>query len=254
MRHARKGYKLGRTSAHRKATLAALAGALIRHKRIRTTLTKAKAARSFVEPLITRARVDSTHNRREVFSQLRDKYAVTSLFNEVAARVGDRPGGYTRIVKLGQRSGDGAEMAIIELVDFNESVPMESSSRRRRTRRSTRRRRSEVPRARAAEETVVESRADAEEPVNSASEADAAEPQETGVAEPSESAEDEQSEAISEALPDEPAAPDGAEESASAALAESEADAPGADTAAEPEAQRTRRNAQDDPPPAEATD
>lgn len=139
MRHAKRGFKLGRTSAHRKATLAALAGALIEHKQIRTTLTKAKAARRFIEPLITRAREDSTHNRRLVFSYLRNKYAVTELFDEVAERVGERPGGYTRIVRLGPRKGDGAEMAIIELVDYNESEPVDTSRKRRRTRRGSRR-------------------------------------------------------------------------------------------------------------------
>ena len=140
MRHRRKGFKLGRTAAHRKATLAALSSALIRHKRIRTTVTKAKALRPFIEPLITRARTDTMHNRRQVFRRLRDKVAVTTLFGEVAEMVGTRSGGYTRIVRLGQRSGDGAEMAMIELVDYNKSVEEAPAPARRRTRRSRRRR------------------------------------------------------------------------------------------------------------------
>ena len=137
MRHGKKGFKLGRTAAHRKATLAALSTALIEHKQIRTTLTKAKAARQYIEPLITRSRDDTTHNRRMVFRYLQNKYAVTELFDEVAERVGDRPGGYTRIVRLGPRKGDGAEMAIIELVDYNESEPVETTTKRRRTRRGS---------------------------------------------------------------------------------------------------------------------
>ena len=140
MRHAKKGYKLGRTQAHRKATLAALSVALIKHKRIQTTITKAKAMRPFVEPLVARARVDTTHNRRTVFGRLRDKQAVTTLFGEIADAVGDRPGGYLRIVRLGQRSGDGAEMAMVELVDYNESVVVDPKAARRRTRRGRRRR------------------------------------------------------------------------------------------------------------------
>lgn len=140
MRHAKKGYKLGRTASHRRATLSALSGALIRHKHITTTLTKAKALRLYIEPLITRAREDTTHNRREVFRHLMDKRAVTELFEEVAEKVGDRPGGYTRVLRLGQRSGDAAEMAIIELVDYNESEPTTRRRRRRRTRRGRRRR------------------------------------------------------------------------------------------------------------------
>ncbi|MCY3615597.1 MAG: 50S ribosomal protein L17 [Bacteroidetes bacterium] len=140
MRHAKKGYKLGRTASHRRATLSALSGALIRHKQITTTLAKAKALRLYIEPLITRAREDTTHNRREVFRHLMDKQAVTELFEEIAEKVGDRPGGYTRVLRLGQRSGDAAEMAIIELVDYNESEPTTRRSRRRRTRRGRRRR------------------------------------------------------------------------------------------------------------------
>jgi len=118
----------------------ALSNALIEHKRIRTTVTKAKAMRSFVEPLITRSLTDTMHNRRRVFSNLQDKESVKTLFGEIAEAVGDRRGGYTRIVKLGQRSGDGAEMALIELVDYNESgVDTPSGTRRRRTRRGRRR-------------------------------------------------------------------------------------------------------------------
>lgn len=140
MRHQHKGFKLGRTSAHRKATLSAMSTALIKHKRITTTHTKAKALRLYVEPLISRAKEDTTHNRRQVFRRLQDKHAVTELFGDIAERVGSRPGGYTRIVKIGQRAGDSAPMAIIELVDYNDVKPDGSSSRRRKTRRSRSRR------------------------------------------------------------------------------------------------------------------
>ncbi len=159
MRHARKGYKLGRTASHRKATLSALSGALIRHKQITTTLTKAKSLRLYIEPLITRAREDTTHNRREVFRHLMDKRAVTELFEEVAEKVGDRPGGYTRVLRLGQRSGDAAEMAIIELVDYNESEPTTRRSRRRRTRRGRRRRSSASQTADAQSTTMADEEA-----------------------------------------------------------------------------------------------
>ncbi len=123
MRHRTKRHKLGRTSAHRKRTLAALSTALIEHKHIKTTVSKAKALRPFVEPLITRAKTDSEHNRRQVFRYLQDKQAVTTLFDEVSERVGDRPGGYVRIIKLGQRNNDGSEMALVELVDYNDVQP-----------------------------------------------------------------------------------------------------------------------------------
>ena len=119
MRHRIKGRKLGRSTSHRLATLRSLATALIRHKKIKTTLAKAKQTRLFVEPLITKAKNDSVHARRLVASQIRDKEVVKELFGEVVEKIGDRPGGYTRIVKLGNRVGDGAEMAIIELVDYN---------------------------------------------------------------------------------------------------------------------------------------
>ncbi len=139
MRHQHKGFKLGRTSAHRKATLAALANALIRHKRITTTLTKAKALRMYVEPLINRAKDDTMHNRRQVFRYLQDKSSVTELFGEIAGRIEGRAGGYTRVVKLGQRAGDSADMAVIELVDYNDVRPEGAGgTKRRRTRRSRR--------------------------------------------------------------------------------------------------------------------
>ena len=121
MRHGKKFNHLGRKTAHRKAMLANMACSLIEHKRINTTLAKAKALKQFVEPLVTKSKEDTTHNRRVVFSKLRDKYAVTELFRDVAVKVGDRPGGYTRIIKLGNRLGDNADMAMIELVDYNET-------------------------------------------------------------------------------------------------------------------------------------
>src|SRR5580692_7911357 len=120
MRHGDKIKNLGRTSAHRSALLSNLASQLIEHKRIVTTLAKAKALRTYIEPLITKAKENTTHQRRVVFSYLQDKVAVTELFSTVAAKVAGRPGGYTRIIKLGTRVGDNAETALIELVDFNE--------------------------------------------------------------------------------------------------------------------------------------
>lgn len=120
MRHGKKLNHLGRTSSHRKAMLSNMAASLIKHKRINTTLAKAKALRVYVEPLITKCKEDSTHNRRTVFAYLRDKDAVTELFRTVSPKVADRPGGYTRIIKMANRLGDNAEMAYIELVDFNE--------------------------------------------------------------------------------------------------------------------------------------
>lgn len=120
MRHAKKTAHLSRTSAHRKSMMGNMASSLIEHKRIHTTVAKAKALRGFVEPLITKSKVDTTHNRRLVFAKLRSKEAVSELFREVAPKVGDRPGGYTRVIKLGNRQGDNAEMAMIELVDYND--------------------------------------------------------------------------------------------------------------------------------------
>jgi large subunit ribosomal protein L17 len=120
MRHGKKVNHLSRQTGHRKAMLANMACSLIEHKRIITTVAKAKALKQFVEPLITKSKEDTTHNRRICFAYLRSKYAVTDLFRDVAAKVGDRPGGYTRIIKMGNRLGDNADMAMIELVDFNE--------------------------------------------------------------------------------------------------------------------------------------
>lgn len=135
MRHLIKGRKLGRTPSHREATLSALSVALIKQHRIKTTVPKAKELRSYVEPLITKAKEDTTHNRRQVFSKLKDKKAVSHLFEEVAQKAMDRPGGYTRVIKLGYRSGDNAHMAVIELVDYNDIKP-EDSQKTGRTRRA----------------------------------------------------------------------------------------------------------------------
>ena len=140
MRHGKKFNHLGRKTAHRRAMLANMACSLIEHKRINTTLAKAKALKQFVEPLVTKSKTDSTHNRRIVFSSLRDKYAVAELFKDVAVKVGDRPGGYTRIIKLGNRLGDNAEMAMIELVDYNETYnsdkPKKKTTRRGKSKKA----------------------------------------------------------------------------------------------------------------------
>ncbi len=157
MRHRKKNPHLGRKRGHRKYMLANMGSSLIEHKSINTTLSKAKALKLFIEPIITKSKTDSTHNRRIVFKYLRNKYAVTELFREVAVKIGDRPGGYTRIIKLGNRSGDNADMAMIELVDYNElysqSKP-ESKRRRRRKKKSTEKIPSEL--ANAVDEAPVE--------------------------------------------------------------------------------------------------
>jgi len=138
MRHGKRFNHLGRTPSHRKAMLSNMASSLLVNKRINTTLAKAKELRKYVEPLITKAKNDSTHSRRVVFSYLQDKESVSVLFNEVVDRVANRPGGYTRIIKLGSRLGDNAEMAMIELVDFNDLLIKESESKKAKTRRSRR--------------------------------------------------------------------------------------------------------------------
>ena len=136
MRHRKSFNHLGRTSAHRKAMLANMAASLVLHKRITTTTAKAKALKMYVEPLITKAKDDSTHSRRIVFRYLQNKEAVTELFREVGAKIADRPGGYTRILKTGSRLGDNADMCIIELVDYNENLlTAKSESKKKSTRR-----------------------------------------------------------------------------------------------------------------------
>ena len=135
MRHNKKFNHLGRTASHRASMLANMACSLIMHKRITTTLAKAKALKTYVEPLITRSKKDDTNSRRVVFRYLQNKYAVKELFGEVAAKVADRPGGYTRIIKLGSRLGDAASMAFIELVDFDENMA-KTKKKATRTRRS----------------------------------------------------------------------------------------------------------------------
>lgn len=139
MRHGKKNNHLGRTAPHRKAMLSNMACSLIEHKRINTTVAKAKALRVYVEPILTRAKEDTTHNRRTVFAYLQNKYAVTELFRTVAPKIADRPGGYTRIIKTGFRVGDAADTAMIELVDFNDlyNPKAEEKKATRRSRRST---------------------------------------------------------------------------------------------------------------------
>lgn len=140
MRHGKKFNHLSRKAAHRDALLSNMTNSLIEHKRISTTVAKAKALRKYVEPIITKAKNDSTHNRRSVFSQLQSKEAVQTLFNDISPKIGQRPGGYTRIIKLGKRLGDSADLCIIELVDFNELLledekPKKSSRRSRRSKK-----------------------------------------------------------------------------------------------------------------------
>ena len=141
MRHNKKFNHLGRTASHRNAMLSNMACSLIKHKRITTTVAKAKALKKFVEPLITKSKDDTTNSRRVVFSYLQDKFVVTELFKEVSVKVADRPGGYTRIIKTGNRLGDNAEMCFIELVDYNENMSnakaVKKATRTRRSKKST---------------------------------------------------------------------------------------------------------------------
>lgn len=155
MRHNKSINHLSRTSSHRKAMLSNMASSLILHKRIKTTVAKAKALRGYVEPLITKAKEDTTHNRRVVFSYLEDKNSVSELFRDVVVKVGDRPGGYTRILKVGNRLGDNAEMCIIELVDYNEAMLEAKESKKKKSRRS-RKPKADAPVVDAKTEEVVE--------------------------------------------------------------------------------------------------
>lgn len=161
MRHNKAINHLGRKSGHRKALLANMATSLILHKRIETTVAKAKALRMYVEPLISKSKEDTTHSRRMVFSYLKNKYAVTELFRVIAPKIAERPGGYTRILKTGFRQGDGADMALIELVDFNEAA-LASAPKKEAKKSGTRRSRSK--KAAAAETPAVETAPAAEAP------------------------------------------------------------------------------------------
>lgn len=154
MRHNKKFNHLSRKASHRAAMLSNMATSLIMHKRITTTLQKAKALRVYVEPLISKAKEDTTASRRVVFSYLQNKYAITELFGTVATKVGNRPGGYTRIIKLGKRPSDDADMAFIELVDFDENMAKaeKKTTRTRRSRKSAPK--TEAPKAEAVEETA----------------------------------------------------------------------------------------------------
>ena len=156
MRHNKKFNHLGRTNTHRDAMLSNMACSLIKHKRIFTTTAKAKALRKYVEPLITKSKEDTTHSRRVVFSNLQDKFAVTELFKEIAQNIGDRPGGYTRIIKTGNRLGDNAAMCFIELVDYNENMLKDTAAKKapktRRSRKKATASVAEAPTAEAASE------------------------------------------------------------------------------------------------------
>ena len=157
MRHNKKFNHLGRTASHRNAMLSNMACSLIKHKRITTTVAKAKALKKFVEPLITKSKEDTTNSRRVVFSYLQDKYVVTELFKEVSVKVADRPGGYTRIIKTGHRLGDNAEMCFIELVDYDENMAKTAAKKVTRTRRSKKSAATEeAPATEAAAETTEE--------------------------------------------------------------------------------------------------
>ncbi len=164
MRHQVKGSKLGRTSAHKKATMRSLCISLITHKRIVTTLAKAKELRRYVEPLINRAKEDSMHNRRQVFSFLQDNFSTSQLFDVVGPKVGDRPGGFTRVIRIGYRIGDSADRAVIELVDYNDVQPSDVSKKKKRTRRGSSKPKAEAAPVAVAED-VVEAAPVAEEPI-----------------------------------------------------------------------------------------
>ena len=157
MRHNKSFNHLGRQSGHRKAMLANMASSLILHKRIETTVAKAKALKMYLEPLVTKSKDDSTHSRRVVFSYLKDKYAVAELFRTIAPKIADRPGGYLRILHTGFRQGDGSEMALVEFVDFNEAAIASAPKKEaKKTTRRSRAKKAEAPAAPAAEAPVAE--------------------------------------------------------------------------------------------------
>ncbi len=172
MRHKKKFNHLGRTAAHRKAMLKNMATSLIMHKRIRTTVAKAKELRKFVEPIINRSKEDTTHSRRMVFRKLQSKEAVNELFREIAVKVADRPGGYTRILKTGNRLGDNAEMCIIELVDYNEVMLEQKETKKTKTTRRRRGGSKKTAEVEAKAEVKAEAKVEAEEKVEVKDEAE----------------------------------------------------------------------------------
>jgi large subunit ribosomal protein L17 len=172
MRHNKKFNHLGRTASHRGAMLANMACSLIKHKRITTTVAKAKALKKYIEPLITKSKDDTTNSRRVVFSNLQDKVAVTELFKEISVKVADRPGGYTRVIKTGKRLGDNADMCFIELVDYDENMMKESTKKSTRTRRSKKATKAEDA-AVATEDAQVVEETPAEEPAKEEAQEDA---------------------------------------------------------------------------------
>ncbi len=206
MRHRVKGRKLGRTAAHREATLRLLATSLLQHKKIKTTVSKAKELRSYVEPLITKAKVDSVANRRHISRFIKDKEIVKELFSEIVEKIGDRPGGYTRVIKLGQRRGDAAEMAIIELVDYSDVA--EDKPKKTKKKAEVKVEEPEIQDAEVIEETTDETPAD-----------------ETEVAVEEETAEEESAPAEVETAEEEPAEAAAAEEETAAETAAPEVEA-----------------------------
>ena len=160
MRHNKKFNHLGRTASHRAAMLSNMAVSLIKHKRITTTVAKAKALKKYVEPLITKSKNDTTNSRRVGFSYLQDKYAVTELFKEISVKVADRPGGYTRIIKLGNRAGDNAEICFIELVDYDENMAKDKAAKKATRTRRSKKSAAAATEAPAAEATTIETPAE----------------------------------------------------------------------------------------------
>ena len=218
MRHGKKFNHLGRKTAHRKAMMANMACSLIEHKRITTTVAKAKALRGYVEPLVNRSKEDSTHSRRVCFRYLRDKHAVSELFTEVGPKVATREGGYTRIIRVGNRLGDNAEMCMIELVDFNELYGNEAKSKKKRSRRSRRgggaaaAPAAEAAAAEVAEEVAVEAAEAATEEAPAAEAAEAATEEAPAAEAAAEEAPAEEAPAAEEAGDDAPADEAGDEE------------------------------------------
>lgn len=223
MRHAKKFNHLSRKAPHRRALLANLSNALIEHKRITTTVAKAKALRMYFEPLVTKAKTNTTHSRRRVFSKLQNKEAITELFDVIAPKVGDRPGGYVRIIRLGSRAGDGAEMALIELVDFNEVYEGSKTSAGKKTRRGggRRSRRGSGKSKKAAETTAAASTADDPSTTDEPATTDAGD------------GADALAEETAETTPEEPAVEEGSDTQDDASTSDETSDDEGSDDAAD---------------------